>query len=416
MLPGMRPSAGRYAVLATMVIGMWLVLLMAAEWRSALTATTVAANAAGASTPSETSWKVEWEETITKAKKEGVVVVVGRRPREWNPFVKVFEDKYGVDVQITGGRSSELVDRILAERQAKRFTTDHALFGTGTSARVLIPNGVLAPILPELILPEVKDPSKWYKGHLWWTSADRFQKYYLLFASPVQQVDLLSRYNTKKVSQAEYDSINSVWDFLDPKWKGRIGAFAPTQNRGATTDFYVHPAVGPKWFKRFYTEMNAVFFSDQRLLVDQLVLGGIDIALFLGMGTDDDLDALSKQGAPIGNFLGKAASWAEGGFLNIGTGNRGINILSQAAHPNAAKLFANWLLSREGQTAWQEKYGLGTKRTPYPTMRVDVTSSGRTRPEERRYPGRDYLVLAELPGVNFDASMAEMLELFKSTR
>ena len=102
--------------------------------------------------------------------------------------------------------------------------------------------------------------------------------------------------------------------------------------------------------------------------------------------------------------------------MNIGTGSRAINIVNRAAHPNAAKLFANWMLSREGQTAWQEKYGLGTKRIPYPTMRADVTSPGRTRPHERRYPGQDYLVLAELPGVDFDASMEEMLELFKSTR
>ena len=152
------------------------------------------------------------------------------------------------------------------------------------------------------------------------------------------------------------------------------------------------------------------------MIIDQLVLGGIDIALFLGRGTDDDLDALRKQGAPIGDFHGKAATWAEGGFLNVGTGNRSINIMNRAAHPNAAKLFANWILSREGQIAWQEKKGLGTNVAPFPTMRVDVTSPGRTLASERRAPGRDYLVLAELPGYDFNASMQEMLDLFKSTR
>ncbi len=412
MFSRLRHSISRYAVMVFLV-AMGLMVLLTAAWEfdptPTATPTAFAANAKAA-------WEVEWEETIVKAKQEGVVVIIGRVPREMDPFVKVFEKKYGVDVQVTGGRSSELADRLLAERAAKRFTTDHALFGTGTSARVLIPNGLLVPILPQIILPEIKDPSKWYKGHLWWASADRYHKYYLLHASPVQQADLLSRYNTNKVSKAEYDSINSVWDFLDPKWKGRIGVFAPTENRGATTDFYIHPAIGPKFFKRLYTEMGVVFFSDQRLIVDQLVLGGIDIGLFLGRSTDADLDALGKQGAPIGDFLGKAATWAEGGFLNIGTGSRAVNIVSKAAHPNAAKLFANWMLSREGQIAWQEKYGLGTKRIPYPTMRIDVKSPGRTRPHERRYPGQDYLVLAELPGVDFDASMAAMLELYKSTR
>jgi ABC-type Fe3+ transport system substrate-binding protein len=398
---------------------MGLILLLTVAWEDlspTLISRPVAFAATATTTPSKAAWEVQWEEIIAKAKQEGVVVILGRDPREWDPFVKVFEEKYGVDVQVRGGSSSDLADRLLAERAAKRFTADHALFGTGTTSRVMIPNGLLTPILPELILPEVKDPSKWYKGSLWWASGDQSRKYSLLYAAPVQPADLSSRYNTKKVSRAEYDAINSVWDFLDPKWKGRLGAFAPTENRGSTTDFYIHPAIGPKWFKRFYSEMNAVFFSDQRLIIDQLVLGGIDIALFLGRGTDDDLDALGDRGAPIGNFLGKAATWAEGGFLNLGDGNRSISIMNRAAHPNAAKLFTNWLLSREGQIAWQEKMGLGTKRTPYPTMRVDVASPGRTLPKERRYPGVNYLVLDQLPGVDYNASMAEMLKLFKSTR
>jgi hypothetical protein len=49
-------------------------------------------------------------------------------------------------------------------------------------------------------------------------------------------------------------------------------------------------------------------------------------------------------------------------------------------------------------------------------MRVDVASPGRTLPKERRYPGVNYLVLDQLPGVDYNASMAEMLKLFKSTR
>ena len=255
MLSGMRHSVSRYAVMVFLV-ATGLMLLLTAAWEFDPTPTaTPTAFAASA----KAAWQVEWEETITKAQQEGTVVIIGRDSREMAPLVKVFEDKYGVDVQVTGGRSSELADRLLAERAAKRFTTDHALFGTGTASRVLIPNDLLAPILPQIILPEIKDPSKWYKGHLWWASADRFEKYYLLFASPVQQADLSSRYNTNKVSRAEYDSINSVWDFLDPKWKGRLGAYAPTENRGATTDYYIHPAVGPKFFKRFYTEMDATF-------------------------------------------------------------------------------------------------------------------------------------------------------------
>lgn len=53
----------------------------------------------------------------------------------------------------------------------------------------------------------------------------------------------------------------------------------------------------------------------------------------------------------------------EGYYAGTGSGN--LAILKDAAHPNAAKVFANWMLSKDGQTAF-------TKALGQPTRRYDV--------------------------------------------
>ncbi len=46
-----------------------------------------------------------------------------------------------------------------------------------------------------------------------------------------------------------------------------------------------------------------------------------------------------------------------------------LSILSQLPHPNAAKVFVNWLLSREGQTAYQKHF---LRIDPIFSLRDDV--------------------------------------------
>ena len=56
--------------------------------------------------------------------------------------------------------------------------------------------------------------------------------------------------------------------------------------------------------------------------------------------------------------------------------------MRHAPHPNAAKLFVNWFLSREGQMAWQE-------RTRQNSLRMDIPKDG-LRPENTPIPGQTY--------------------------
>ena len=61
--------------------------------------------------------------------------------------------------------------------------------------------------------------------------------------------------------------------------------------------------------------------------------------------------------------------------------HRSISVIKPAPHPNAAKLFLNWLLSREGQIAWQEE-------TKYASLRMDVPKTNLVLAPR---PGKDYV-------------------------
>ena len=49
------------------------------------------------------------------------------------------------------------------------------------------------------------------------------------------------------------------------------------------------------------------------------------------------------------------------------SGGYAIGILKNAPHPNAAKVFVNWLLSKEGQEVWGQAMHDGTRRVDVDT-------------------------------------------------
>ena len=165
------------------------------------------------------SWETEWRKTIEAAKKEGQLTVSHTR----GPFDQVFADfsKRHPEIKIVSisGRGGDLISRIMAERRAEKYVTDIYLGSSGTPMDVLHPAKALEPIPTFMILPEVKDPSKWFrKQHHY---ADPDAKFIFVFEGVVR-ADMA--FNTTLVDPKEF---TSYWDLLKPKWKGKIAAMDP---------------------------------------------------------------------------------------------------------------------------------------------------------------------------------------------
>ena len=103
--------------------------------------------------------------------------------------------------------------------------------------------------------------------------------------------------------------------------------------------FYYNPKLGPKFIRRLFGEMDITLFRDRRQAVDWLATGKYPICFFC---TRSAIGRAQRQGLPIGAF----GEMREGVGLTSSSGN--VVLLNKAPHPNAAKVYINWLLSRRG--------------------------------------------------------------------
>jgi len=253
-------------------------------------------------------------------------------------------------------RGSERISRILSERRAGKYLADILIGGAGSAQSGLLKSGLLDPIKPALVLPEVLDVSKWWgEKHIYGDSEDQ---YILAFAgTPLYHF----HYNTNLASGREF---TSYWDLLNPKWKGKIVVAEPLT--GGTLEplqfLYHNKELGPGFVKRFLTEMDLAVSRDTRQSVDWLAQGKYAISALQNADRIRLWDA-KKQGLPVDAF--ETGKFKEGGLVGSGGGN--IALINRAPNANAARVFINWFLSREGQMAYQRLVQGGRN-----SLRIDI--------------------------------------------
>ena len=162
----------------------------------------------------------EWQRIVAAAKKEGKVVIGAPPGNDFrNEVQAALKKRFDLDSEFIQAPGPNLMSKIVAEKQAGAVSVDAFLVGPCTG-NTLLKSDLFEPLTAAMILPEVKDPAKWFGGHLW---ADNQTGENLLY-SFVAQVTPSLYYNTQLVKPQEVRSYN---DLLDPKWKGKIGLRDP---------------------------------------------------------------------------------------------------------------------------------------------------------------------------------------------
>ncbi len=333
-----------------------------------------------------------WDQLVKAAQQEGRVelIIAGQAVQKLRGAMGAFEKKYGIKVNFHMGGGGAHADRILAERRSGRYTVDVWIGGANTALVSLIPNKVLAPIPDLLIDPGVKDPSRWFQGKHPYTDPEG--RYIFTYAaSPAHII----AFNTKMVNPAE---IKSIWDLLDPKWKGKIVSWSPGDQGTASTSvsLLLMPKIGEEWFRRWAKEMDVTLVKDARQGAEWVALGRFPIGMF---GLSTQADWLAAEGFPIQGYLPHPL--AEGEALTASASN--IMVVDKAPHPHAAQLFINWALSKEGQDLFIK---FGEKRD---SLRTDVANDV-IEPQHRIHPDREYFVSFRDPDyVNRQGELIETL-------
>jgi len=318
------------------------------------------------------AWKADWEKTVQAAKKEGQLVLYGSA--DFEALFAEFHKKYP-EIKVIGvfGRGADVAKRMMAERRAEKYLADLYVNGLTTGYNVFYKAKALDSLAQVLVLPEVTDTSKWWQGKHHYVDPEG---QYLFNLNGESRIVLA--YNTKQVNASE---IKSYWDVLNPKWKGKIVAYDPTLGGAgdAMRFFFHHKGLGPDFIKRVLTETDLVISTDTRQMGDWLAGGKFALSLFAPISRMD-LDVMQTQGLPVNWF--DPEQLKEGAYVTAGSG--GVALVNKAPHPNASKVALNWLLSREGQIAYQTIFTHGNDGPD--SMRIDIPKDKVPR-GNRRPPG-----------------------------
>lgn len=307
--------------------------------------------------PAKAAWQTEIEKTIEAARQEGKVVVYGTAGSTIRPVFDAFRKQYGVSVESIATKSgSEVAARLVRERRAGLYLADIYQGAAGTGIIMLKPAGVLDRLDKAFILPEITDPvlikKTWWQGELTWSDDDHTLLLFLMAPHAWAMV------NTDLVKP---DEVHSWRDLLDPKWKDKIVMFDPAITGSAATLFRATLDLVGEDFWRDFVKQMPVMTTDARLQHEWVARGKMAIGI---AATPDMVTFFREAGAPVAIRLPK-----EG--INGTAGSGGISLIKDAPRPNAARLFINWMLSKEGQTVYSRAYGSHSTREDVGTEWLD---------------------------------------------
>lgn len=338
------------------------------------------------------SWEQKWASLIKMAQKEGrLVLYTTVQPEVRQVMAESFEKKSEVKVEIITGRGGEISTRILNERRAGLFLADTYVGGTTTLLTQLKPAGAIAPVMPLLFLPEVTDEKLWYKGTLPFMDREKM----ILQTRYTPGGDMMNvAFDPKLVKK---DELASWQDLLNPKFKGKMNLQDPTTaGKGGK---FINKALnfyGLNWdYLRALARQEPVITRDERLMIEWIVKGKHIIAI---NPHNEQYDIFKKAGGELDFSIFKESRDILGG------GSYNLAMIDRPVHPASAKLFANWFLSKEGQSIISRAAGIQSAREDTP---VDYLPD-----YQRRKPGTEYFIETEEFVVNEEKLRPMILEVF----
>jgi iron(III) transport system substrate-binding protein len=341
------------AIAASVALGLLVACAPAAAPSAPPAALPAAAQAPAAATAA-------WDQVLAAAKREGKVVITGGLGFDSQEgLVRPFQAQYpDIQVEYNGMRGAEAAPKLIAEQQAGRPLTDLILTGTTTITRTLKSAGVLEPIPPLLTGPHGRDLQAWRGAAL--SYADLEGQYNLVLANYVKVPFVV---NPELTDPQQF----TTWrDLLDPKWRGKIAMITPLQagsGQSIVQHWYVTEGLGKDFIRQLFQQQQVVLARDDRQVLEWIGRGNY----LIGLGvSDNQWQDYVRKGLPLRPIRGEALK--EQPYVTAGTASLGV--LRDPPHPNAVRVYLDFLLSREGQTAFSRAIGYASLRQDVPTEHV----------------------------------------------
>jgi iron(III) transport system substrate-binding protein len=255
---------------------------------------------------------------IDGAKKEGQVIVYGTMSlADANQLNAKFREKYPfVDVKLNRLGSGKFVPRVLAEVRANKHLAD-ILQTNSLGLHFLKKEGFLGQYLSS---EDRFFPNK-FKDQGYWTTTN-------------MNVHVVA-FNPKLVAREKLPK--TFDDLLNPVWKGRMVLDASEQ--WSALMFQIMGKEKAIKYMRELAKQNILLRRESNAMRAQLIAAGeapMDIDSTLGPVAE-----LKKRGAPI--------DWITLGPVPVVTSAHAL--AARGPNPNAARLYLDFILSKEGQRA-----------------------------------------------------------------
>lgn len=260
--------------------------------------------------------------------------------------VPIFEEQTGLEVELRNGKDLELANQLVAEgadSPADVFLTENS------PAMSIVDNaGLFAPVSQEAVAPI---PQQYVPSSGNWTG--------FLARSTV------AMYNTEQATAA--DMPDSILDFADPEWKGRI-AFSPT---GADFQAIVSAVLalkGEEATARWLAGLkeNGVIVQNNLVVLQSVNSGDVEAGIaYHYYWYRDQAEAGDNSDSSALHFFGDSDP---GAFVSVS----GAGVLASSEHAAEAHRFVEFLTSTEGQQAIAGSYALEYPLNPEASLPAEV--------------------------------------------
>jgi ABC-type glycerol-3-phosphate transport system substrate-binding protein len=307
---------------------------------------------AAAGLPGERAHAEDWAATVAAAEKEGELVLESQPNQAFRDYVlREFPKAYPkVTLSLSVIPSPQFVARVKTERQAEKYLWDMAVAGPSTGWE-LAKVGIVDPFLPELVLPEVNDPAIWGG----WDQAfqDREKKYVFAMSKYIAG----PWYDAMHIAPAKVEKLGLKF-LLEPELKGKIVWHDPNAiGSGRSYGLLLREKLGDEGLKTMVVDQRTVFVAQQNQVVENVARG----IAWVGIGPPVRSLIAPYAQAGIKTDIRNAGTSPEVSLEGIG--GSGIYVLNKRPHPNATRVFVNWLLSKNVQHELAKALDQDSRRT-----------------------------------------------------
>jgi iron(III) transport system substrate-binding protein len=269
---------------------------------------------------------------VTGAKKEGKLVwYTALAGGSYKELAREFQAKYGVQVEVYRGASKDLISKVLAEAEAKKFIMDVAE-SSPPLMMIMRSMKLLTPYYVSHLgkyLPEAKEETG--SGSVYWAT-DR--ESYMGFA-----------YNTEKIPA---NAVPKNYDgLLNPALKGRMAV--TSTDTGSRTVGAMLRFKGEEFLRKLRGQDMTMHAMSAQALNELIISGEVEASPTIFR--NHVLVAIGNK-APV--------AWVPMDVVPASAGSSALS--AYAPHPHAAVLFLDFIFSSEGQKILESfDYGSAVK-------------------------------------------------------